>query len=91
MVQWSGPYEEDPKKLLASMLKVGVFDYSAGFKDDELTHVGVACSCNPFYGSICMIVAANNPQPKKGSVHENWMPLMDGKKCAEYCTDFEWW
>lgn len=44
------------------MIKQQTFDYF--FKDTFVGHIGVACSCNPYYGMVCDIIGAKNPKVK---------------------------
>lgn len=87
IVQWEGDFNPDPRVILRDMLRRKVFDYV--FKDDMISHVGVACSCNPYVGMLCDVVGAKNPKPKREMPFEEWLPLVQGQKCSAYCRDID--
>ena len=87
IVQWMGSIEESPQKTFEQMLIEGVFD--SDFKHGELTDVGVACACNPYYGMICDFIIAKNASPRIAMPVETFMPFYKGEECARQCETNE--
>jgi len=56
------------------MIKQQTFDYV--FKDTFISHVGIACACNPYFGMICTIIGAKNPKQILEPPYREWMPLV---------------